>query len=584
MPPSLEYFENSTSLKFNLLGAFDKDIHPEDWDIDGYKDKISKLSEYDAYDCAFQAAIRGNVELLRLLYQERKDIQVVYENLATKPDRHVLNGITYRMENISRLKDLKSLAQFKDLLKAIDEFGIKGLSDLGPTPPALFHRIDGNTVVSKLPVERFSGDLPFLTEGKLTSPELAIALKHEASINPHSESYKPILCWASPEMIDAFPQSLVALQPLQEIGRYPKLSPMADFKADSDCVVQDTMIVTGISRPKDAVNTPMLMESLCPLGSFYGFHDPQGRRLCETTTDFLLGFDIAGVSERNTQSAKDFAKNYLPIKIIATNACEKSIVEHGYRAEKLSFGNRSCIKEHHGHDGFNDLLSLLVNGHPLQAQAREMLKKEQWAKLLLIADGKKLLPSSLIGMYHAFGVDNTGLSINVSAKELNQFLDGKYKFSSGGISLNSLKKSRELNFCADGSMTAVLCSFYNIDLWRQLNDETHPKPNIVQATKDFLNVVVELNLWPAETERPKDLTEALRRAMRKDLTDLGCNDALGLRAILVDAGIEACISIATTPQSWLKIAEAFPRDVFEPYVKQMPRAARGKLLEQDLGI
>ena len=53
-------YENSTALKYSLLGAFSSSESPDDWDVEEYKVKISHLSDYDAHDCAFQAALRGS--------------------------------------------------------------------------------------------------------------------------------------------------------------------------------------------------------------------------------------------------------------------------------------------------------------------------------------------------------------------------------------------------------------------------------------------------------------------------------------------------------------------------------------------
>jgi len=81
-------------------------------------------------------------------------------------------------------------------------------------------------------------------------------------------------------------------------------------------------IVTGL-KPADCVQyTNQLVKTMGPLSQIYGFADPQGRILCETTTDFLLSFQMAGVSESKMKAAQDFVKNYCPLDIMAIQAAE----------------------------------------------------------------------------------------------------------------------------------------------------------------------------------------------------------------------------------------------------------------------
>ena len=536
----------------------------------------------------FEGVFRsGNVQLLRLLYQERGPIQVNYEHKAPNLTRHALNGVTYEMKGIDRLKDLKSIADFKDLLKAIEEFGIKGISEPGLTAPALFDRIDDGKYLPKLAVERFSGELPYLSGGVLKNPELAIALKHEEGCNPHSQAYRPILCWATDEMAQSFPKSLVPLTPYQEAGSLMSRRSLSEFKAGAGEPenMNVNTFVTGLIAPKSAVNAPMLMDSLCPLAQYHGFNDPQGRVLCETTTDFLLGFDLSGVTPKNTQVSKDFAQGYCPVKLIATQARVACIRDYASLENELWFMDNVCAQDHYGHQGFNELFELLADGHPLQAQAKEMMTPEQWKGILNKADGQKLKATSLIAMHQAFGVDNTGLRITVTSSEIDAYLAANFRFSDDSNFFDSSKQYKHhLDQSGDAGSTAVLTRLSSSTM-RDRNEISGPGANLLEmATKDFQDVVLKLNIWPSDSERPKDLADALRMAGPMELDSWGNNRAMGIRAILADAGLEACAQVAKTPRSWLKLTEVFSREEITPYISQMPREAKGKLLEQDLGM
>lgn len=575
--------ENSTSIKYNLLGSFSRDVHPDDWDVDGYKEKIAKLSDYDLMDCAFQAAVNGNVQLLRLLFQEKGHIEVNYENKAPNLRRHVLNGVTYDMNGVKRLKDLKSVADFKDLLRAIEEFGIRGLSEPGETYPAIFHRIDDNKVVEGLGVERFAGDLPELSDCLLKSPELAIALKHEETSNPHPAAYRPILCWASSEMVEAFPDSLAPLVPFQQLSSFSGDQSMEDFKANAGSTTNMIFhsIKVGVTPSSNTVHSALLMKSLCPLSTFNGFSDPQGRVLCETSTDFLLGFPLVGVTPGNTQAAKDFARGYCPIELIATMAIDSCVDDYGHQ-DRLWF-----MKAGHStaHDkAYSDIFAMAGDDHPLKDMARQMMEANQWKALLHKAD-TTLSASSIIAMHQAFGFDNTGLRITVTGSEVDQYLAANFRFSDESHFFDTTKRYKaHLDQNMVTGTTAVLSTFNSSSLSDRGEPHATGASILDVATKNFQDLVIKLNLWPSDSERPKDLADALRMAGPMELNSWGNNRAMGLRAILVDAGLEACIEVAKTPRAWLKLTEAFPRDQIEPYIKDMPREAKGRLLEQDLGM
>lgn len=578
--PSLEDYENSTSLKFNLLGgAFSRDQKPEEWNIADYRVKISRLTEYDLSDCAFQAALNGNVRLLRLLNEERGPIQVAYENSTQNPDKHTLNGVTCNMDGIKRLKDLQSVADFKDLLKAIQEFGVEGLTEPGDTYPALFYRIDSNKFVDGLSIERFAGALPKLSGGVLTNPELAIALRHEEASNPHPMAYKPILCWAKPEMVDSFPDSLAPLTPFQSVGGIYGKQPLHEFKAGDG--IRFDKITTGVKASSNARYSDLMMKSLCPLSAYYGFDEQNGLVLCETTTEFLLGFELAGITPENTQAAKDFAKGYCPIEILATMAVDTCVDDYGH-PNNLWFTKSACSVDHR--DSFSEIFALAADDHPLKDMARSMLQPDQWKDLLKKA-GTKLDAESLIAMHQAFGFDNTGLKITVRSNEISQYLAANFRFSDESEFFNTTKRFKYyLDENIDAEITAVLSTF-DFSSLKDLDVSPLGEETVLErATNSFRDVVVKLNLWPSDSERPVDLADALRMSGPMDLNSWGCNRALGLRAILVDAGLPACAEVANTSRSWLKLTEAFSREEITPYMNQMSKESRGSILEQDLGI
>mgnify|MGYP003482193448 CR=1 FL=1 len=152
--------ESSTSIKFSLLNSFPNE--PGDWgDLSFFDKKMDLLSDYDVADCLFRAALVGNEMLMRRLVEYRGPVQVEFVN-EHPAKSFKLNGEPILGASIPTLGGVHTPAALKSLLKAIDELGMKGLIDHGPTFPALFRKLNTNSDYKLMKTVRFDGEIPLV--------------------------------------------------------------------------------------------------------------------------------------------------------------------------------------------------------------------------------------------------------------------------------------------------------------------------------------------------------------------------------------------------------------------------------------
>jgi hypothetical protein len=571
--------ESSTSIKFSLLNSFPNE--PGDWgDLSFFDRQMDLLSDYDVADCLFRAALVGNEMLMRRLVEYRGPVPVEFVNHhPTK--RFTLNGEPILGASIPTLGGIHTPAALKSLLKTIDELGMKGLIDHGPTFPALFRKLNTNSDYKLIKTTRFDGDLPSLTEPQLVNPELAIVLAEESATTCTPMAYKPILCWASQAMINKYPFSLAPFETIQEVKGH---GPMVQWRAEVDEPdnLQVGTIATGLKASPEAKFALQLAKTMAPLSQVYGFDDLQGRVLCETTSDFLLSFPTGEVSPTNIQVAKTFVENYCPLDIMAIQASEACInlyVTMKFEGDLVTFHEAP----------FNALLSLVANEHPLRDRARAMMTMEQW-KFLFTKTGSEspIYASSLIAMHEAFGLDNEGVQAKVRYDDVPALKAANYRFSDKTKFFDDEKTFKAHNNSRrDMGITSVY-AFINASLCYGAAD--YPEDVVVtrnimmdRHTQNFVELA-ELRLWPSNTIPPSNFSEAVKMAGSADLSDTTNNRSMALRGILVGAGIEACVQAISAPKQWLKLAEIFPPSQFAPYMKTMPSKAKGMLLEQEMGL
>ncbi|MBI6885867.1 hypothetical protein [Pseudomonas putida] len=579
---------SSTAMKFSLLRTFSNNEEENAQARDGFFEEMADvLSDYDLADGIFLAILQGNHYVARRLIEYRGPVSLEYVNCRPNIVKHRLNGEDVNPANAKALSNLRSPADLKAVLELVNEFGLKGLAEPGLTYPALFRKIDQNLVVQEFKQDRFAGELPELSKGVLHAPELAIALDIEASRNTNPGAYRPMLCWATQEMVDEFPGGLSPLRPFQYVSSPTFQGSLEEWRSpdENSSTLMFTELVVGVEPSAGARFGEWLMAPMCPPEAQYGFDDPHGRVLCETTTDFLLQFDMTGTQVENERAATEFAGKYLPIQIMATQIAQACIRDFAHADPQYNF-ERVYATSMEG--SFNSLFELLSEDNPLREKALAMMTPAQWKTLFGKTDSMRLTAKALVAMHQSFGLDNTGLNLGIDCRDIPTLKAGGYHFSEDTVFFSDRNKfdSYVRDHRIDRSLgkpTAVYGYLNKSFLLDPVMDEMSPEERLHEMTR-YSSDILSLNLWPSESKKPEALLDVLKATVRTNLNDSNDMRALALRAMMSDAGIEACVEAATTPTHWDKMREVFSRDELLSYRDVMPAKAKGWLIEDDLGI
>jgi hypothetical protein len=529
----------------------------------------------DLEECILEATIRGHERLVRTLMDRRGPVRIVVAEHPKVPGRYTLNGREMARQIDERMfaTGIKTPGHLKSLLSMIVEFGMKGLLEPGQSFPLLLKAVDTNSVLMSKCVSEYEADLPELIDGVLDHPELAIALVGEINRTPTPDAYKPMLCWASESMVRQFRDHLAPLKHFQTVMGH---GPIAQWKAASGQPgnLDFSAIHVGVEPVKAAAAEvfQFLRYTMLPMASKLGFEDERGRVLCVTSSDFLIQFPSRNCSEANLQAALEFAGNYCPVDIMASQASAICREQFG-RSEPTRAIPVGYMREMSA--SFNDLFECLQNDHPLREQMTNLIARDQWVALFDKTD--KIDAKALLGLYHAFGIDNTGKGRHFYPHAIATLASGGFKFSSKTKIFTDEKKFQKHVESADLSLEPAVELTYD----KTCFDE-HSGPTL--TTREIFANCMKANLWPIPGAAPAGVPQALKDSSRLSFEVLSNPKKLALYTYLQRAGVEACVEAASTPSQWMSIAQIFSCEDLQPYLKDMPKQARGKVLESGLGL
>jgi hypothetical protein len=541
---------------------------------------IARLNEDDLAECMLAAAIQGRTNLMKVLIGQRGPIPVNFVNTPFSPDRFELNGRRLNLDTNYQLKHITSAAELKALFSAIVEFDLKGLIEPGDTFPLLLRDIDKTVrrdwVKGGL---AFSGLLPELRNDQLGHPELAIALNEASASEVAPLAYKPVLCWASPDMVDQFPGHLAPLEPFQHFKYRDPITDGWTTHTDPDNPAAPIIITVGVSATrKNAEFADYLFPLMAPEITRMGFEGPAGRVLCETTTDFLLGFPVVNPSADNGRVAKAFVDDYCPFEIMAVQAATICSREFDHEVPRYEFAVSLRTRFQYGDNRLFEMLSL---DHPLRDQVLNMMSKEQWRLLVKEFDSTSFTAKSLLALRDTFGIDNTGMSLKLTLSMLLALKEAGYRFCDDTRAFeNRGRFEQHLRSNTDKSQNLVMLNFSGRDWHSRFDDQLTGDQKIDCIIAEYQKIL-PMNLWTSESEKPTDVASALRILSDYDGETYGTH--VTLYAYLRTAGIEACMQ-AAAPEHWKKLMDVFPKEDFKPYLKTMPKNARGMLLEHEIGL
>jgi hypothetical protein len=542
-----------------------------------HMEDIFRLNEADLAECMVTAAIQGRTSLMKVLVAQRGPIPVKYESGQLSVD--MLNGQPFTPNLSYMLKHISCSADLKSLFSAINEFGIQGLMEPGPTYPLLFQFIDRKVKRNWVKGgESFSGRLPELRKDQLSRPELAIAL-NEASEGPVTpQAYKPILCWATRDMLGQFPEHLAPLAPFQKVnGRFS----MQDWKANCnpDNPVATIQIQVGVQASKNNTEfADFLFPLMAPEITRMGFEDSEGRVLCETTTDFLLRFPTVNHSIENERVVREFVESYCPFEIMALQAATICSRDFDHGVPRFEFDASLQTRFQYGD---NRLFEMLSVDHPLREEVLNMMAREQWLSLVKEFDSTSLTSKSLLALRDSFGIDNTGMSLKLTLPMLLDLMAADYRFADETRSFENKGRFESFSHNHDSHYkTLVFLNFSARDWYSKFDDQLTGDQAVERIIGEYQKILT-FNLWPSESTKPTDVSSALKLLQEYDSEIYGTHAAL--YAYLRTAGVEACVQAAAS-EHWVKLMDVFPKAEFRPYLKTMPNKARGLFLEDEIGL
>jgi hypothetical protein len=545
-----------------------------DWSEDELAN-MDLLDQHDLEECVLEATVRGHLRLARALIHRRGPVRIVVAEHPKVPGRFTLNGrdMVSQIDERMFATAIRSPAQLKSLLAMIVKFDMKGLVEPGASFPLLMKQLHSNSMLMRFNVSEFKGALPELSDGVLKQPELAVALVGESGRTSTPGAYKPMLCWASEDMVRQFPNNLMRLKHFQDVRPHGSL---AQWKAASGQPgnMDFTVIEVGLEpvKPSAAMVFRHLHFTMTPMSSRLGFADEAGRVLCVTTSDFLTQFPTQDCAEGNLQAAYEFVESYCPIEIMASQAAEVCREQFG-RVEPSASVPIGYMNAMDGN--FNDLFETLQQGHPLRERAIGVMTRDQRAGLFLKAEA--IDAQSLLGVYQAFGIDNTGKDLHFFPHAFATLAKGGFEFSANTKIFTDSNKMQKHKQAADLSLEPAVLLPYDNTCFGEYS-------GVGSITRELFANCLKVKLWPIPGEPPADVAQALKDSSKLSLEVLSTPKKLAMYTYLQSAGVESCAQVASTPSQWMAMAQIFSSDELKPYLQVMPKQARGKVLETSLGL
>lgn len=543
-----------------------------------HMEDIHRLNETDLAEVMLTSAIRGRTQLMKVLVGERGHIPVKFENSPFFPNQYKLNGQKLDLDMSYRLNHVSSTADLKALFSAIVEFGLQGLLEPGHTYPLLLRDIDQTVKRDSVREVTFSGLLPELLNDQLSHPELAIALSEESEGLVTPQAYKPILCWASSDMLGQFPEHLAPLEPFQRAGTRHT---MQEWKAncDPDEPKAPFQIQVGVEASRqNAEFADFLFPLMAPEIIRMGFEDSERRVLCETTTDFLMRFPTVNHTAENYRAARLFAEAYCPFEIISVQAA--TICAHDFDHDVPHYDFKASLSTRFYY-GDNHLFEMLSLDHPLRDRVLNMMTRGQWLALANEFDSTSFTAKSLLALRDSFGIDNTGMSLKLTLPMLLDLMAEDYRFADETRSFENKGRFESFSHNHDSHYKTLVFLNFSVRDWFAKFDDQLTGDQAVERLIGEYQKILTFNLWPSESTKPTDVSSALNLLQDYDIEIYGIDAAL--YAYLRTVGVEACVQAAAS-EHWVKLMDVFPKAEFKPYLKTMPNKAKGLFLEDEIGL
>lgn len=560
-----------------------------DLDIPKLKKLIESLPVSDLPGVLLCAIFRGDNLIAEMLWDERGPFPV---DLKKRPmaealrDEYTLNGEPFSLAGVKIIGSLRSASTRPDLMRLfrnIRDMKITGL--IGPSEQGRI-LFEANPIDEALAVARsvsFEGELPVFTQERVERPELLLELLDASRSSIAGTAYNPLLCWATLEMVNRYPDQLFRIESEQELKilestrstrlTFPEWSHLF-AETDGKIPRNDDFKLTSYS-----VHQPKLAQQLLNvMGSRahqHGFIEREGLVLCHTTAKFLSEFEVAVIDSANAVKAQQFVEEYLPLDGVTHLAFPDgfgSLKKNGLHP--ISYRTGSGRPRYS--DNRKEFMDLLADPE-LGNCVRSLMSQKQWRHL---ASQQTLVASSMLALHKALNFDNEGLAVRLDSRGLTVLHEAGFRFSKQSQVMTSKNQKSEINILPEE--TWVDLRLITVDL---------ADAKFMVKRRVPLNLAFEqmtsMGLWPTSTlPAPAHLRDALASCVkRKDVADKFDEISISLRSYVRTAGVEACAMEAKdSNKHWSFLLKIFGADELRPYTPQMPLNARGQVFGQDLGL
>lgn len=549
------------------------------------------------------ACISGDLPVAKAIWREEGPFENKFE---IRDRRYWLNGIPFvsGIDTHDYLRSSPKINQLSEIFEWMPSAGLGFLCGINSNLSLLLDSEYIGNAINTSKIDSFEGDLPVFNGGKISKPELLIAMADKRKKSFYKDSFGQILCWATREMIEAFPDDLSTFDrnqyieckgptPLNNISHpmqrfeldgisedvIRRLLPVKEFQADTPIddnalMLKSINLNTRPSKSRTDVLSYILMERLATREIQFGFNHNNDLTLCRASLDFLQRFDAESVDELSLSKCYDFCSEYFPLDMILFHYDK----EGNFDARSI---NISIGLEINGADDSVNLYRLyreLQNYNQLQLPIKNLIPRSLFDYLMRF---KQTIPviqhEALLGLYHAFGVDNSDFMVSLKIDQLEHLHRIGFVFSEGTVCYRD-----HAEYSAAKSDYKTKCVIIDLDYEFRLEQSINFDRNLERYRKAY-ETAIKMNLWPAPTKKPSSLEEAIKMMARKSSVGNTPHDK-SLMAYLMVYGVDKCVSTAKTAAQWRGIIMTFGREMIEPHLEKAPSNIKGILFENDLGL
>lgn len=515
------------------------------------------------------AVFHGDVTFTEYLWRERGPFKTHLKH--TGPGEFELNEKPYRLpsDRTDLFPGIRNVYQLKDMFDLIYKTEITGLLD---GAGALFLRGQKHTVVNIARQVKFEGELPVLSREYLSSPELMVAMIDASHGCRYRKSYDPILCWATPEMVEAYGEYLDPYVPVHgaKVGG-EAISFDAWQKTHADALVAgvepqkcNSITLRCAATTNDVVGQ-IAMQAYGNKKLKHGIYEKEGHVLCHTSARFLAEFERPSLLETNNlNAAREFAFRYVPIDFLTLHAHPKGNLgwptDNGY--EELNGGKAL---------GFMNL------GEDIHKALGPILSHDQWKFIL---NGDVLKGDDIVTAVMVLGLSNEGMNWKFEQETPGELKKLGFKCVPGTeVLLHSRSDGSAWDIRGSGRTCVDLTEIKDYCKRKDLKD-----PLVIEWGKSMLEDTFSVGLWPFSDPKPplSQLIPSLGRK-KSPLTDLSDSASMA-RLLIKEAPIEECVKHAKKASEWSLLANIHGADAVKPYVHEMPLASKGRVFTLELGV